>query len=62
MNVEFRIPIAPTKAFFGQVEFYNYCLRRLGGAYKNAKLTVMSETIAISMKCAKQIAGVRRLI
>ncbi|WP_147283700.1 hypothetical protein [Bosea caraganae] len=40
MNIEFRIPIAPTLGFFGQVEFFNFCLRRLGGIYTEAKINV----------------------
>jgi hypothetical protein len=39
-RVEFRIPISPTEKFFSLVRFYNFALRRLGGAYREARLVV----------------------
>lgn len=41
MNVEFRIPISPTPGFYSQVRFFNFALRRLGGPYQNARLSVV---------------------
>jgi hypothetical protein len=39
-RVEFRIPISPTEKFFSLVRFYNFALRRLGNAYREARLVV----------------------
>lgn len=40
-SIEFRIPISPTRSFFHQVRFYESTLRKLGGVYASAKLTVI---------------------
>lgn len=40
-RLEFRIPISPTSGFFSQVRFFNAALRRLGGIYEKALLTVV---------------------
>jgi hypothetical protein len=40
-SVEFRIPMSPTRAFFHQARFFEHALRRLGGRYKDALLTLI---------------------
>lgn len=40
-TVEFRIPLSPTRSFFHQVRFFEHWLRRLGGRYEDALLTLV---------------------
>jgi hypothetical protein len=40
-RLEFRIPISPTEAFFAQVRFFNFALRRLGAPYDQARLLIV---------------------
>jgi hypothetical protein len=40
-TIRFRIPISPTPAFYSQVRFFNFALRRLGGIYESARIDVI---------------------